>query len=152
MAVVMRGYIHRRAVLTGLLTSAAATLVFKTTTLAQGNPLPSWRDGKAKQSILDFVATITREGSPGFVPVPQRVATFDNDGTLWCEHPMYVQLAFALDRVKAMAPLHPEWKDKQPFKAVLDGNLKALAAAGERGLVEIIMATHADMSADAFER
>ena len=148
----MRSYIHRRAVLTGLLTSAAATLVFKTTALAQGNPLPSWRDGKARQSILDFVAAVTREGSPGFVPVPQRVATFDNDGTLWCEHPMYVQLAFALDQVKAMAPEHPEWKKKQPFKAVLDGDMKALAAMGQRGLVEIIMATHADMSTEDFER
>jgi haloacid dehalogenase-like hydrolase len=148
----MHSYIHRRAVLTGLLVSAASTLVFKTTALAQGNPLPSWRDGKAKQSILDFVATVTREGSPGFVPVPQRVATFDNDGTLWCEHPMYVQLAFALDQVKAMAPEHPEWKKKQPFKAVLDGDMKALAAAGERGLVELIMATHADMSTETFER
>ena len=148
----MRSYIHRRAVLTGLLASAAATLVFKTTALAQGNPLPSWRDGKARQSILDFVASVTREGSPGFVPVPQRVATFDNDGTLWCEHPMYVQLAFALDQVKAMAPEHPEWKKKQPFKAVLDNDMRALAAAGERGLVELIMATHADMSTADFER
>jgi phosphoserine phosphatase len=148
----MRCNVHRRAVLAGLLASAAATFVFKAAALAQGNPLPSWRDGKARQSILDFVATVTREGSPGFVPVPQRVATFDNDGTLWCEHPMYVQLAFALDQVKAMAPEHPEWKKKQPFKAVLDNDMRALAAAGERGLVEIIMATHADMSTDAFER
>lgn len=148
----MRSYVHRRAVLTGLLASAAATVAFKTTALAQGNPLPSWRDGKARQSILDFVATVTREGSPSFVPVPQRVATFDNDGTLWCEHPMYVQLAFALDQVKAMAPEHPEWKKKQPFKAVLDNDMRALAAAGERGLVELIMATHADMSTDTFER
>jgi phosphoglycolate phosphatase-like HAD superfamily hydrolase len=139
-------------VLAGLLTSAAATLVCKTTALAQGNPLPSWRDGKAKQSILDFVASVTREGSPGFVPVSQRVATFDNDGTLWCEHPMYVQMAFALDQVKERASEHPEWKKKQPFKAVLNGDMKALAATGERGLVEIIMATHADMSTEAFER
>lgn len=148
----MHSYIHRRAVLTGLLVSAAATLVLKTGALAQGNPLPSWRDGKAKQSILDFVASVTREGSPGFVPVPQRVAAFDNDGTLWCEHPMYVQLAFALDQVKAMAPEHPEWKKKQPFKAVLDNDMRALAATGERGLVELIMATHADMSTADFER
>jgi haloacid dehalogenase-like hydrolase len=148
----MHSYIHRRAVLMGLLVSAAATLGFRTTALAQGNPLPSWRDGKAKQSILDFVASVTREGSPGFVPVAQRVATFDNDGTLWCEHPMYVQLAFALDQVKAMAPEHPEWKKKQPFKAVLDNDMQALAATGERGLVELIMATHADMSTADFER
>jgi phosphoserine phosphatase len=148
----MRCHVHRRAVLTGLLASAAATVVFNSTALAQESPLPSWRNGKARQSILDFVASVTREGSPGFVPVSQRVATFDNDGTLWCEHPMYVQLAFALDQVKAMAPEHPEWKKKQPFKAVLDNDMRALAAAGERGLVEIIMATHADMSTDAFER
>ncbi|HET9716080.1 MAG TPA: HAD family hydrolase [Pseudolabrys sp.] len=148
----MQSFIHRRAVLTAMLTSAAAALVFKSPALAQANPLPSWKDGKTRQSILDFVAAVTREGSPGFVPVPQRVAAFDNDGTLWCEHPMYVQLAFALDQVKAMAPEHPEWKKKQPFKAVLDNDMKALAAAGQRGLVEIIMATHADMSTEAFER
>ena len=149
----MREYFHRRTVLKALFTSVAGTIILsKSRALAQGNPLPSWRDGKAKQSILDFVATVTREGSPGFVPVPQRVATFDNDGTLWCEHPMYVQVAFALDQVKARAREHPEWKKKQPFKAVLDGDMKALAATGERGLVEIIMATHADMSTDDFER
>jgi hypothetical protein len=149
----MREYFHRRTVLKVLFTSVAGAIIFsKTGALAQGNPLPSWRDGKARQSILDFVATVTREGSPGFVPVPQRVATFDNDGTLWCEHPMYVQLAFALDQVKERAREHPEWKKKQPFKAVLEGDMKALAASGERGLVEIIMATHADMSTDTFER
>jgi len=149
----MRQYFHRRAVLKALFTSVASTIILsKSRALAQGNPLPSWRDGKAKQSILDFVATVTREGSPGFVPVSQRVATFDNDGTLWCEQPMYVQVAFALDQVKARAREHPEWKKKQPFKAVLDGDMKALAATGERGLVEIIMATHADMSTEDFER
>ena len=149
----MREYFHRRTVLKALFTSVVGTIVLsKSVTLAQGDPLPSWRDGKAKQSILDFVATVTREGSPGFVPVPQRVATFDNDGTLWCEHPMYVQLAFALDQVKAMAPAHPEWKKKQPFKAVLDNDMRALAAAGERGLIELIIATHADMSTNDFER
>ena len=118
---------------------------------AQADPLPSWNDGRAKQSILDFVAAVTREGSPNFVPVPQRIATFDNDGTLWCEQPMYVQLAFALDRVKALAPLHPEWKDQQPFKAVLDGDMKTLAESGERALVELILATHAGMTAGDFE-
>ena len=149
----MRQYFHRRAVLKALFTSVASTIILsKSRALAQGDPPPLWRDGKAKQSILDFVATVTREGSPGFVPVSQRVATFDNDGTLWCEQPMYVQVAFALDQVKARASEHPEWKKKQPFKAVLDGDMKALAATGERGLVEIIMATHADMSTDDFER
>ncbi len=149
----MRQYFHRRTVLKALLTSVAGAIVLsKSGALAQGDPLPSWKDGKAKQSILDFVATVTREGSPGFVPVSQRVATFDNDGTLWCEQPMYVQVAFALDQVKTRASEHPEWKKKQPFKAVLDGDMKALAATGERGLVEIIMATHADMSTEDFER
>ena len=119
---------------------------------AQGDPLPSWNDGPPKQSILSFVAAVSREGSPDFVPAPQRIATFDNDGTLWCEHPMYNQLVFALDRVKAMAPLHPEWKDKQPFKAVLDGDMKALAASGEHGLMEVMMAAHAGMTADEFTK
>jgi len=84
--------------------------------------------------------------------VPQRIATFDNDGTLWCEQPFPVQLFFALDRVKAMAPLHPEWKDKQPFKAVLEDDMKALAESGERGLVEIMMVTHAGMTSDEFSK
>src|SRR5690242_16407051 len=101
--------------------------------------LPSWNDGAARQAIIDSVAAVTREGSPDFVPAPQRIATFDNDGTLWVEQPMYTQLAFALDRVKALAPMHPEWKDKQPFKAVLDGDMKTLADSGERGMLELVM-------------
>ena len=104
---------------------------------AQRDPLPSWNEGATKASILDFVARVTTQGGPFFVPVDQRIATFDNDGTLWVEQPMYVQLAFALDRVKVIAPMHPEWKTKQPFAAVLDGDLKALAASGEKGLVEL---------------
>ena len=83
--------------------------------------MPSWNEGATKSSILDFVARVTTQGGPFFVPVDQRIATFDNDGTLWVEQPMYIQLAFALDRVKALAPMHPEWKTKQPFAAVLDG-------------------------------
>src|SRR6195256_2176430 len=83
------------------------------------DPLPSWNDGRAKQSILEFIATVTRDGSPNFVPAAERIATFDNDGTLWCEQPMYVQLAFALDRVKALASMHPDWKTRQPFAAGL---------------------------------
>src|SRR6476646_10180904 len=118
----------------------------------QGDPLPSWNDGLPKQSILSFVAAISREGSPDFVPVPERIATFDNDGTLVSEQPMYVQLAFALDRVKALAPLHPEWKTKQPFAAVLDGDLKAVMASGEKGLIEIIGVTHAGMTTAEFEK
>ena len=113
--------------------------------------LPSWNDGKTKQSILAFVEKVTTPGSPDFVPPAERIATFDNDGTLWPSHPMYTQLAFALDRIKALAPKHPEWKTQQPFKAVLDNDLKALAAAGEKGLIELIMGSHAGMSTAEFE-
>jgi hypothetical protein len=140
---------HRRGVLAALLAStAAAALPFPA--LAQGDPLPSWNEGPAKKVITDFVAKVTREGGPDFVPVPQRIATFDNDGTLWCEHPMYVQLAFALERVKAMSNQHPEWKDKQPYKAVLDNDIATLAKSGEKGVAEIIMATHAGMTTAEF--
>lgn len=114
-------------------------------------PLPSWNDGKAKQSIVEFVAKVTKKGSPDFVPPGERIATFDNDGTLWTEHPIYTQLAFALDRVKALAPQHPKWKTTQPFKAVLDNNLDVLAASGEKGLVELVMVTHAGISTAEFE-
>jgi phosphoserine phosphatase len=113
--------------------------------------LASWNDGKTKQSILAFVEKVTTPASPDFVPPAERIATFDNDGTLWPSHPMYTQLAFALDRIKALAPKHPEWKTTQPFKAVLDNDLKALAAAGEKGMVELVMASHAGMSTDEFE-
>jgi phosphoserine phosphatase len=135
-----------------VLSSALFPASIQAQTVAAAASLPSWNDGVSKQSILDFVTAVTREGSPDFVPVPERIATFDNDGTLWVEHPMYVQLAFALDRVKAMAPLHPEWKKKQPFRAVLDGDMKTLAKSGERGLVELIMVTHAGMTADEFSK
>jgi phosphoserine phosphatase len=115
------------------------------------DPLPSWNDTTPKKSMLAFVAKVTKEGSPDFVPQSERIAVFDNDGTLWCEQPMYTQLAFALERVKATADKHPEWKEKQPFKAVLDGDHKALAEAGEKGLVEILMATHTGMTIAEFE-
>ncbi|HTF74000.1 MAG TPA: HAD family hydrolase [Bradyrhizobium sp.] len=118
---------------------------------AQRDPLPSWNEGATKASILDFVARVTTQG-PFFVPAEQRIAPFDNDGTLWVEQPMYVQLAFALDRVKAMAPLHPEWKDKQPFKAVLEDDMKTLAESGERGLLELVLVTHAGMTTDEFAK
>jgi phosphoglycolate phosphatase-like HAD superfamily hydrolase len=119
---------------------------------AQPDPLPSWAEGAAKSAITDFVARVTTEGGADFVPVPERIATFDNDGTLWSEQPVYVQAAFAFDRVKALAPEHPGWKDTQPFKAVLDGDAKALAATGERGLLEILAVTHAGMTTEAFSR
>jgi phosphoglycolate phosphatase-like HAD superfamily hydrolase len=116
------------------------------------DPLPSWNDGSAKKAITDFVARVTTEGGPEFVPAPERIATFDNDGTLWSEQPIYFQGAFALDRVKALAPKHPEWKSKQPFKGVLEGDMKAVAAGGEKGLLEILAATHAGMTTEEFNR
>jgi phosphoglycolate phosphatase-like HAD superfamily hydrolase len=119
--------------------------------LAQTDPLPSWNDGAVKKSITDFVARVTTEGE-GFVPIAQRIATFDNDGTLWTEQPYYSQLAFALDRVKALAPQHPEWKTRQPFKALLEGDKQALAAAGKDGLLQIIAATHAGMTVEDFAK
>jgi len=115
------------------------------------DPLPSWNDTAPKTAITDFVAKVTREGSPEFVAPADRVAVFDNDGTLWCEHPMYTELAFALDRVKALADKHPDWKERQPFKAVLEGDHKALAESGQKGLVEILLATHTGMTIEEFE-
>jgi phosphoglycolate phosphatase-like HAD superfamily hydrolase len=145
-------YLHRRTVLSALLasTAIAATPLSVHLASAQNDPLPSWNDGQNKQSILDFVAAVTKEGSPDFVLVPQRIATFDNDGTLWCEQPMYVQLAFALERVKSLSNQHPEWKTMQPFKAVLDNDIATLAKSGEKGLVELVMATHAGMTTEEF--
>ena len=116
------------------------------------DPLPSWNDGKAKQSIVDFVAKVTQEGSPGFVPVGERIATFDNDGTLWAEQPMYFQLFFALDRVKALAPQHPEWKDKEPFASLLKGDVKSALAGGEPAIMQIVAATHAGMTSEEFDQ
>ncbi len=142
---------HRRAVLAALLTSSATGLLSGYPALAQSSdPLPSWNDGAAKASLVAFVADVTREGSPQFVPPAERIATFDNDGTLWCEQPMYVQFAFALDRVKALAPMNPDWRNKMPFKAALEGDVKALVDSGERGLLELIVATHAGMTTDEF--
>lgn len=117
---------------------------------AADDPLPSWNAGAAKASIVDFVTAVTAAGGAEFVPVEERIAVFDNDGTLWVEQPMYTQLAFALDRVKALAPQHPEWKSEQPFKAVLENDHAALAAGGIEDAVKIVMATHAGMTTDAF--
>ena len=127
-------------------------LAFTATICRAADPLPSWNDGPAKQSIISFVEKVTKEGSPDFVPVAERIATFDNDGTLWCEQPMPVQFYFALDRVKALAPQHPEWKDKEPFASLLKGDLKTALAGGDHALLEIIMATHAGMTTVEFER
>ena len=122
-----------------------------TTAYAQ-DPLPSWNDGPAKKSITEFVAKVTREGSPDFVAPEKRIATFDNDGTLWCEQPMYFQLLFALDRVKALAARHPEWKAKEPFASLLKGDVKGALAGGEHAMLEIIIVTHAGMTTAEFEK
>ena len=125
-----------------------------TCTAAQAatDPLPSWNDGPAKQAIVDFVRATTTKGGPKFVSPPERIATFDNDGTLWCEQPVYFQFLFALDRVKALAPQHPEWKEKEPFASILKGDPKAALAGGVRAMLEIVMATHAGMTTEEFEQ
>ena len=112
--------------------------------------LPSWSDADARRAIIAFVDRVTTRGSPDYVPPAERIAVFDNDGTLWSEQPTYVQLAFALDRVKALAPQRPEWRDQQPFKAALEGDMQALAESGEHGLLELVMATHAGSTTDEF--
>jgi hypothetical protein len=114
--------------------------------------LPSWNSGAVRTSITDFVARVTDKRGPDYVPPPERLATFDNDGTLWAEQPVYFQVQFALDRIGALAPQHPEWRERQPFKAAIEGDRAALMAAGERGLSEIIAATHAGMTTDAFNK
>jgi phosphoglycolate phosphatase-like HAD superfamily hydrolase len=119
---------------------------------AQQDSLPSWNDGEVKQRIVKFVQTVADRASPQHVPPEQRIATFDNDGTLWSEQPMYFQGMFAFDRVKALAPTHPEWKTKQPFKGILENDMKAVAAAGEKGLAEVIAVTHSGMTTDEFSQ
>jgi phosphoserine phosphatase len=116
------------------------------------DPLPSWNDRPVRQSIVQFVEQVTKPGSAGFIPVAERIAVFDNDGTLWSEQPAYFQLAFAFDRVKALAPQHPEWKTKEPFKSLLAGNMKGVAASGEKGMLEIVAATHFGMTTDEFAK
>ncbi len=116
------------------------------------DPLPSWNEGKAKQAIIQFVEKVTQEGSADFVPPAERIATFDNDGCLWSEQPMYFQLFFAIDRVRALAPQHPEWKQKEPFASLLKGDVKAALAGGEHAILEIVMATHAGMTTEEFEK
>ena len=114
------------------------------------DPLPSWRDAAAKRAVVGFVERVTAESSPEFVPAAERIAVFDNDGTLWSEQPAYFQLLFALDRVRALAPQHPEWNEKEPFKSALAGDLEAVAAGGEHALLELVMASHAGNTVDEF--
>jgi hypothetical protein len=134
-----------------ILATLMGVFAFITSGQAQ-DPLPSWNDGVAKQSILTFVAKVTTPGSPDFVPVPERIATFDNDGCLWAEQPMYFQAFFVFDRVKALAPQHPEWVTQEPFASVLKGDLKGVLAGGEHALVQLVMATHAGLTTEEFAK
>jgi len=118
---------------------------------AQTDPLPSWNDAAPKAAIIDFVARVTEAGGADFVPEPERIAVFDNDGTLWVEQPLYTQLAFALDRVRALAPEHPDWATTEPFRSALAGDVAGVEKAGEKGLAEILAATHAGTSTSEFE-
>jgi len=115
------------------------------------DPLPSWNEGETKTAIIGFVTAATNDESENFIKISDRIATFDNDGNLWSEQPAYFQLFFAMDRVKLLAPEHPEWKTKQPFKAVLEDDLATLATFGEHGILELVMATHANLTTDEFE-
>jgi phosphoserine phosphatase len=146
--------LSRRVMLSALAVAPAIVGPLRSTAVSAqgGDALPSWNDGATKQSIVDFVSRVTIQGGPDFVPADQRIATFDNDGTLWVEQPMYVQLAFMLDRVKALAAQNPAWKTKQPFKAVLDGDIKTLAASGEKGLMQLVAVTHAGMTSEEFAK
>jgi phosphoglycolate phosphatase-like HAD superfamily hydrolase len=149
--------IGRRASLSALtLLPAAAGSFVPLAAMAQtstvGDPLPSWNEGAAKKSITDFVSRVTRSGGPDYVAPEERVATFDNDGTLWLEQPMYSQLAFVIDRIKTLAPQYPEWKTTQPFKAILENDLAALAPADEKGMVELVTATQSGMTTEDFTK
>ena len=136
-----------------LMTVALVCMAVSIATKAQAaDPLASWNDGPAKKSITEFVAKVTKEGSPDFVPPEERIATFDNDGTLWAEQPMYFQFLFAIDRVKALAPQHPEWKEKEPFASLLKGDMKTALAGGEHAVLEIVAATHSGMTTEEFDR
>ena len=147
--------INRRAVLSalGAFPAMSGTLLSgaaRAQPAKFGDPLPSWNDGDAKRTIIAFVEQVTQEGSPTFVPVAERIATFDNDGTLWTERPVPTQLAFMLDRVKAMAPQHPEWATTEPFASLLKGDVKGALAGGDRAVLEIAMVTHAGMTTEEF--
>jgi phosphoglycolate phosphatase-like HAD superfamily hydrolase len=139
---------QRRTFLIVLLTMA----LYPNLGAAQADPLPSWNDGAVKRSITDFVARVTTSGTPDFVPIPERIATFDNDGTLWAEQPIYFQFAFAIDRVRALAAGHPEWKSEQPYASVISGDLNGLVAMGQKGLMQIMAVSHTGMTTDEFTR
>jgi len=127
----------------------STSLIFSVSVQA-ADPLPSWNAGPSKSAIIEFVAAVTDKNSKDYVEPGRRIATFDNDGTLWVEYPMYTQVLFAFDRVKKLAPQHPEWKTKQPFKALLAGDMKTVGASGMKGVAELVMASHAGMTSDEF--
>ena len=133
-----------------LFTQSLLILLLLASTAFAADPLPSWNDTAPKKAIIAFVDQVTREGSPTFVPVPERIATFDDDGTLWAEQPMYFPQAFTFDRIKALAPQHPEWKEKQPFKAAIEGDLKTLFATDEKNLMELEIVTHAGLTTEEY--
>jgi phosphoglycolate phosphatase-like HAD superfamily hydrolase len=141
---------NRRTVLRLCAAAAAISALPVIARAAGANPLPSWTDGEARKRIIDFVTASVTEGGTGYVAPADRIAVFDNDGTLWCEKPAYFQIFFALDRIRAMAPEHPEWKGQEPYRSVLAGDLESLAEQGEHALLEIVMETHAGMSVDSF--
>jgi hypothetical protein len=153
--------VSRRAMLSAFAALPALPMLLPASALAQlaaspagqtpvTDPLPSWNDTAPKKAIFDFVERVTKQGSPDFVPEGDRIATFDNDGTLWAEQPMYFQLLFALDRVKALAPKHPEWKTEEPFASLLKGDIKGALAGGEPAIFKIVVATHSGMTVEEF--
>jgi phosphoglycolate phosphatase-like HAD superfamily hydrolase len=146
--------VSRRTMLSALTALPALPMLLPVSALAQSaqDALPAWNDTRPKKAIVAFVERVTKQGSPDFVPPAERIATFDNDGTLWAEQPMYFQLAFALDRVKVLAPQHPEWNDKEPFASLLKGDLKGALAGGEAAIFQIITLTHSGMTTEEFEK
>lgn len=131
--------------------SLAIFLAIISSSLRAADPLPSWNDTSTKKSIVDFVQRVTKEGSPDFLPIAERIATFDNDGTLWCEQPAYAQLLFVVDRIKVLASQHPEWNTKEPFASLLKGDMRKAAQSGEAGIMALVAATHAGMTTDEFD-
>jgi hypothetical protein len=141
---------HTGRIVPCLWLAAGLMLAWAQAATAADGPLPSWNDTAPKKAIIAFVQRVTTEGSRDFVPAPERIAVFDNDGTLWSEKPVPFQLIFAFDRVKAMAPQHPEWKTKEPFASLLKGDMAGVAASGEKGVLEIMAATHTGMTTEEF--
>jgi hypothetical protein len=148
--------VSRRTLLSGSaafpVLSTLAPVRVSAQVFATDDPLPSWNDTEPKKAILAFVDRVTKQGSADFVPPAERIATFDNDGTLWAEQPMYVQLLFALDRVKVLAPRHPDWKEKEPFASLLKGDVRGALAGGEPAISEIVVATHSGMTSEEFQQ